>query len=83
MNVQRHAEASRVSLRLWQDDGAVRLQVDDDGTGFDPKQPPRHEPGSGLGLPGMRERVALVNGRLEIESAPGQGTCISVELPLK
>ena len=50
--------------------------------GFDPRQPPRHEPGSGLGLPGMRERVGLVNGALSIESAPGQGTCITVSLPL-
>lgn len=81
-NIQRHAEASRVALRLWQDNGWVRLRVEDNGQGFDPKQPPRHEPGSGLGLPGMRERVGLVNGRLEIESAVGQGTCILVELPV-
>jgi signal transduction histidine kinase len=82
-NVQRHAEATLATIRLWQDDGRVHLRVEDNGVGFDPKQPPRHEPGSGLGLPGMRERVGLVDGRLEVDSAPGEGTCITVELPIK
>jgi two-component system, NarL family, sensor histidine kinase UhpB len=82
-NVQRHAQATRVCLTLSHDGDGVRLQVEDNGIGFDPKQPPRHEPGSGLGLPGMRERVALVSGRLEIESAAGEGACITVELPVK
>jgi two-component system, NarL family, sensor histidine kinase UhpB len=82
-NVQRHARATRVALRLSQDDGVVRLRVKDNGVGFDPRQPPRHQPGSGLGLPGMRERVGLVDGRLEVDSAPGEGTCITVELSEK
>ncbi|MGE5601512.1 MAG: GAF domain-containing sensor histidine kinase, partial [Nitrososphaerales archaeon] len=82
-NVQRHAEATQVTLTLSHDDGNVRLRVEDNGIGFDPRQPPRHEPGSGLGLPGMRERVGLVDGRLEVDSAPGEGTCITVELPAK
>ena len=82
-NVQRHAGATLATIKLWQDDGVVRLRVEDDGRGFDPRQPPRHEPGSGLGLPGMRERVGLVDGRLEIDSALGEGTCILVELPIR
>lgn len=82
-NVQRHSQATQVTLRLWQDGDDVRLRVEDNGVGFDPKQPSRHEPGSGLGLPGMRERVGLVDGRLEVDSAPGEGACITVELPLK
>jgi signal transduction histidine kinase len=81
-NARRHAEAKRVTLRLSQKDDLVELEIQDDGIGFDPKQPPRHEPGSGLGLPGMRERVSLVYGTLQVESAPGQGTCIRVTLPL-
>jgi signal transduction histidine kinase len=81
-NARRHAEAAEVTLRLFQSDDSVELAVQDDGVGFDPKQPPRHEPGSGLGLAGMRERVSLVSGMLQIESAPGQGTCIRVTLPL-
>ncbi len=82
-NIQRHANATRVALHLWQDGEAVGLRVEDNGVGFDPKQPPRHEPGSGLGLPGMRERVGLVDGRLDVDSAPGAGTCITVELPVR
>ncbi len=82
-NIQRHAQATQVSLNLAQNRSSVRLEMIDNGVGFDPKQPPRHEPGSGLGLPGMRERVALVNGRLEVDSAPGKGTRIVVELPLR
>ena len=81
-NIQRHAQATQVTLNLTQDQSTVRLEMSDNGVGFDPKQSPRHEPGSGLGLPGMRERVALVNGRLEIDSTPGKGTRIVVELPL-
>lgn len=82
-NIQRHAQATQVTLKLIMDRSTVRLEVIDNGVGFDPKQPPRHEPGSGLGLPGMRERVALVNGRLEVDSGPGRGTHIIVELPLR
>lgn len=81
-NIRRHAQATQVTLNLTNDHSSVRLEIIDNGVGFDPQQPPRHEPGSGLGLPGMRERVALVNGRLEIESSPGKGTRIVVELPL-
>jgi signal transduction histidine kinase len=81
-NARRHADATEVTARLTQVNSTVRLEVRDNGVGFDPRQPPRHEPGSGLGLPGMRERVGLVNGALEIDSAPGKGTCITVTLPL-
>ncbi len=82
-NVARHAHASQVRLTLSQDNGCVRLEVSDNGIGFDPTAPPRHAPGSGLGLVGVRERVALVGGRCTVDSAPGQGTRIVVELPLK
>lgn len=82
-NARRHAEATEVAIRLTQVDSVVELEIRDNGVGFDPKQPPRHEPGSGLGLPGMRERVGLVSGTLQIESAPGHGACIRVMLPLQ
>ena len=81
-NVERHAHATQVTLNLTRTPSSVRVEIVDNGAGFDSKQPPRHEPGSGLGLPGMRERVALVNGQLEIDSAPGKGTRILVDLPL-
>jgi len=82
-NIRRHARASQATIRLTNENGLVRLEIADDGIGFDTKQPPRHAVGSGLGLPGMRERVALVNGRLTVESAAGEGTRIVVELPLR
>ena len=55
----------------------VELSVSDDGAGFDPQAT-----GEGFGLVGMRERVALAGGRLEITSAPGEGATLTARLPL-
>ena len=70
-NAAKHAEAETVDVRRSALDGAVELQVRDDGRGFDPS-----EPGSGFGLVGMRERVELVKGTLAIDSEPGEGTTV-------
>jgi two-component system, NarL family, sensor histidine kinase DevS len=78
-NVVKHADASRVTLRLSRRDDAVMLVVQDDGTGFDPALV---RDGS-LGLVGMRERVALLGGRLTIESSEGAGTMLTAEVPLR
>lgn len=80
-NVARHAQAKRVTVALTQTPEAVRLEVADDGIGFDANAPTRHAAGSGLGLVGMRERVALVGGRCTVTTEPGGGTCVVVELP--
>lgn len=86
-NVARHAEASRVAVALERRDGALVAIVEDDGRGFDPEAATR-APASGpsgrscLGLFGMQERMALVGGRLTIESAPGSGTTVLAEVPL-
>ena len=78
-NVAKHARASRVTLTLsWLDD-AVSLDVDDDGVGFGTLPPPRER--GGFGLPGLRERLAAVGGRLEVESAPGEGTTVMAQVP--
>ena len=82
-NIARHAHASQVTLELGHDAGGVRLIVTDDGVGFDVNAPPKYERGSGLGLVGMRERVALVGGTCTVESEPGRGTRIVIELPVK
>ena len=82
-NIARHARASQVTLELSQDASSVRLIVADNGVGFDVNAPPKYERGSGLGLVGMRERVALVGGTCVIGSEPGGGTRISIELPVK
>jgi signal transduction histidine kinase len=78
-NVVRHARASRVSVLLGADADRARAIVEDDGQGFEVEaalNTPR------LGLLGMEERVALVNGALTIEASPGAGTTVYVNVPL-
>jgi PAS domain S-box-containing protein len=83
-NVARHARARRVNVRLRLRDGAVRLVVRDDGAGFNPKATLRRGGnGEGLGLLGMRERAALLGGRVSIHSAPGRGTEVRLIVPLE
>jgi signal transduction histidine kinase len=77
-NVVKHAEAKSVGIRLECRERSVVLTVKDDGIGF--SQVPGH--GGKLGLVGMRERVASVNGELYIEAKPGIGTRLTVEIPL-
>jgi signal transduction histidine kinase len=77
-NVVKHAQAEHVSIVLMPKDSSVAAVIEDDGRGFSPDGD-----GEGLGLVGMRERVALVEGRLEIESAEGAGTTIVVEVPIR
>jgi PAS domain S-box-containing protein len=77
-NVVKHAAAGQASVELRLEDGNVCLCVSDDGVGFDPACP---REGRSLGLASMRERVRLVNGTLDIESAPGQGTAVIVWVP--
>ena len=78
-NVSRHAGARAASLALRQRDGGLLLLVRDDGVGFYPAGP---EARRRLGLASMRERVRLVNGTLEVESAPGRGTAIVAWVPV-
>ncbi len=77
-NAAKYAQASTLHVQLHKNDGELCLQIGDDGIGFEPTAVP---PGS-VGLQGMTERVAQLNGRLTIHSAPGQGTQIQVEVPL-
>jgi signal transduction histidine kinase len=78
-NIVKHAEASRVSILLTRKDGSALAVVEDDGLGFDPGAA-RDE---GVGLVGMRERMALVGGRLRIESSTGAGATLVAEVPLR
>lgn len=83
-NVERHAGAHRVRLTLRTDGTGTRLEVRDDGRGFDPATrtvgPDRAEDG-GYGLLAMRERIESVAGGLVVESRPGHGTSIRAEVP--
>jgi two-component system, NarL family, sensor histidine kinase DevS len=77
-NVVKHASAERVSITLVHKRATAVVVVEDDGNGFDPAAV-----GTGsLGLVGMRERVALVGGRLTVESSPGAGTTLVAEVPV-
>jgi signal transduction histidine kinase len=77
-NVIKHSGAKRVSILLQRKNHAVMAVVEDDGTGFDPGG----TRDDALGLAGMRERVALVGGRLLVESTSGAGTTLFAEVPV-
>lgn len=81
-NVARHASAHQVWVDLHHQGRAVVASVRDDGRGFDPMAVSASKE-AGLGLFGMRERMALVGGQLTIESAPGRGTTVTACVPLE
>jgi len=78
-NIASHAHATRADVRLDVRSGLLELVVADDGIGFEPAA---NEAGRGLGLLGMRERASLVGATLEVASAPGSGTRVSLRYPL-
>jgi signal transduction histidine kinase len=77
-NVVKHAAATRVSISLVRKDGSISAVVEDDGRGFSVDE----SRADALGLVGMRERAALLGGRVSIESARGRGTTLAVEVPV-
>lgn len=77
-NIVKHARAEKVSILLTEKNRRVTAVIEDDGRGFSPDE----QRAGGLGLVGMRERLALLGGRLEIESSLGAGTALVVEVPL-
>ena len=76
VNVRKHAGARSAAVRLDYDPGAIRLEVSDDGAGFDPARI-----NGGYGLRGMRTRVAEAGGTLTVRSAPGAGTHVCAMVP--
>lgn len=82
VNVIRHANATRVGVLLEANETEVRMIVEDDGCGFAPDPAPGDAPAKRLGLLGIRERLSLVSGTLEIESTPGHGCTLFVSVPL-
>ena len=77
-NIVKHAHAQVVHVRLKEQEGWITLEMQDDGVGFDTQgQYPGH-----MGLQSMRERTERLGGRLELTSAPGQGTLVRARVPL-
>ena len=81
-NTRKHAEASRVEVRLASEDGRVTLRIADNGKGFDTTAPRGvSNVGRGLGLDSMRERVEMTGGQFELQSGDGRGTTILASWP--
>jgi signal transduction histidine kinase len=81
-NVARHAKASRVNIRLWRAPGEFHCSIRDDGVGFDPAVAARGSRNA-IGLLGIRERLNVLGGTLQIESAPQQGTELRILVPVE
>ncbi|HEY7123505.1 MAG TPA: sensor histidine kinase [Ktedonobacterales bacterium] len=83
-NVARHAQASRVDLKLLRQPEQVTLLISDDGKGLSSAATQKtNTTHTGLGLPGMQERARLLGGRLDVASSPSQGTTIRAVIPLR
>jgi signal transduction histidine kinase len=79
-NIARHAEARSVEILLRRDATHIRLDIKDDGKGFDTEAAGSKKT---FGLLGMRERVIMLHGSLNITSLPGEGTQVSVSIPVE
>ena len=77
-NVSRHSKAKRVDISLVYNPESLQVIIADDGHGFDMNQKAK-----GMGLRSMRERISSIRGTVQIQSAPGQGTRLIAQLPIK
>ncbi|HEY3380342.1 MAG TPA: ATP-binding protein [Vicinamibacterales bacterium] len=81
-NIAKHSGAETVLIQCFEHDDRISIEIEDDGKGFAPEDlPPPAARERGLGLLGMRERIELFGGTIEIDSAPGRGTRIAVAVP--
>ena len=80
-NVSRHANAGRVEVTIRKLRDGARLEIWDDGKSFQVERTLHTNGGKRLGLLGMRERVEMIGGKFEIQSAPGKGTVITAQIP--
>jgi signal transduction histidine kinase len=79
-NISRYAEATQVWVNVGLDESLLGVEVQDDGKGFDPMAADAKKT---FGLLGMRERALALGGRLDVVSAPGQGTTVSLSVPIE
>ena len=81
-NIAKHAEANKVYLRMERKESKVWVFIEDDGKGFDVEEViKREDPECGVGLLGIRERIVPLKGSFSVQSHPGQGTQLSIEIP--
>jgi signal transduction histidine kinase len=78
-NVTRHASATRVSIRLSCSTSHIALTIQDNGRGITEEEIKRY---GSLGLLGMKERIGILGGTLDVEGKPGQGTALAIQIPL-
>ncbi len=81
-NITQHAQASRVDVSIRKLPDGVRLEITDDGKSFDVERVMLDKSNKRLGLIGMRERLAMINGQFSVVSAPGEGTTIRAQIPI-
>jgi signal transduction histidine kinase len=82
-NVIRHAQATQASVQIRFSPDSVRLEVSDNGIGFEvPESPAEFAPGGHFGLLGMYERTEMIGAKLNIRSSPGKGSRVAVTLPI-
>jgi signal transduction histidine kinase len=83
INIERHARADRALIQVRKEpDDYLVIEIEDDGEGFDPAALKPSPEGRGLGLLGVRERIDLIGGVTEIDSAPGAGTRVVLRVPI-
>ncbi|HTP50881.1 MAG TPA: ATP-binding protein [Anaeromyxobacteraceae bacterium] len=80
-NIARHAQAESVLIQVSESGGALHIEIEDDGRGFDPENISRAHRRP-FGLMGIRERVELLGGQVRIDSAPGKGTRLHIDVPV-
>lgn len=80
-NVNRHAKASRVNVKIKKRDGVVCMSIKDNGKGFVTEHALHSKKSKRLGLLGMRERLDMVGGKFTVTSSPGKGTCVLAQIP--
>jgi signal transduction histidine kinase len=82
-NAKKHAQASHIKVRLRVDDHLFTAEVQDDGVGFDVEEARRRREAGHMGLLNIEERAELVGGRCSIQSQPGAGTLVRIDIPVR
>lgn len=82
-NALKYAQATRITIRLWEEAGSAILQVHDNGRGLGDQGAAPKTDSSGLGIPGMRRRTADLQGTFRIHSTPEEGTLVEIRLPIQ